>query len=372
MPKAKKKLLPKDFSELVKSGDIAALKSVFDSCGLDARGGYGKQTALAFFGCPDELARWLVGQGADLEARNTYGRTALHEQSGYRWGLIETLIELGADIHTTDTNGDTPLHSAAKAANAEAVRTLLHHGARADALNASSLTPLAHGLQYCSNSQIEPMAAIAEALIAAGTAQKKGLGDLIKRALSGKGGDRAPVTPQLQGFMRRIGEDFEFHRSSFNPDLLDATSAALDRLYVLLDVTPISRRVVHDGRAPIAVRAGRWQDQHQELWSLLVPSHGAASTVQGEVIRIAGRVADEIDRNGGVNWDADYRAMTRAFLAHIDSGSRLSEADRDRAKQLVAELREREGAGGELCELAVRWVELNPAPVSLSAPSYAR
>ena len=120
------------------------------------------------------------------------------------------------------------------------------------------------------------------------------------------------------------------------------------------------------------VRVSRWQDQHQELWEMLVPSRGAASTVQGEVIRIAGKVADEIDRNGGANWDADYRRMTRAFLAHVAAGAPLPETDRERAAHLVAQVRDLDGAGAGLCELAVAWVRLNPNPVSLPAPDYDR
>ena len=68
MPKSKKKQLPKDFEALLDQGDLAALKAVFDSCDVDAHGGYSKRTALAFDACPDALARWLVEQGADLAA----------------------------------------------------------------------------------------------------------------------------------------------------------------------------------------------------------------------------------------------------------------------------------------------------------------
>lgn len=372
MAKAKRKLLPKDFDALLKAGDIAALKAVFDTCDFDARGGYSKHTALAFRDCPGELARWLVEQGADLEARDAYGRTPLHDHAASWQGQIEILIDLGADIQATDKDADTPLHKAAKSANAEAVRTLLGGGARADVHNASNLTPLAAGLQYCSNIQIEPMAVIAELLLAADEPRKKGLGDLVKRAFSSERTDRAPITPQMQGFVRRIGETFEFHRAGFNPDYLEATSAALDRLYVLFEVPPVPGRIMHDGSAPIIARSARWQDQHQELWALLVPSKGPASTVQGEVIRIAGRVADEVDRNGGANWDADYRKMTRAFLAHIGSGSPLPDAERDRAERLVSDMRDREGAGEGLCELAVQWVKFNPTPAPLSPPSYTR
>ncbi len=372
MPKAKKKLLPKDFDTLVKAGDVTALKAVFETCELDARGGYNKQTALAFGDCPDEVARWLVEQGADVEARDTYGRTPLHSRAASWQGRVETLLALGADVHAKDKEGDTPLHKAAKAARVEAVRRLLVHGARADALNDANLTPPAAGLQFCSNVQIEAMAEISALLLQADPPRKTGLGDRIKRAFSGGRGDREPITPQMRDFVRRIGETFEFHRAGFNPDLLEATSAGLDRLYALFDVPPVPRRVLHDGRGPIVARSARWQDQHQELWALLVPSSGPASTVQGEVIRIAGRIADELDRNGGANWDADYRKMARALLAQVGSGEPLPDAERDRAARLVAGATNLEGVGAGLCELAVHWVRLNPEPKPLAPPDYGR
>lgn len=374
MPKAKKKLLPKDFAALLKAGDIVALQAVFETCELDARGGYSKHTALAFGECPAELARWLVGQGADIEARDTYDRTPLHNLAAGRYREVGTLLDLGADVDATDREGDTPLHKAARSANAEAVRALLERGARTDVLNAAGLSPLAAALRYCDNSQIEPMAAIAELLLAADAPPPRptGLGGLVKRVFAGGRGERAPVTPQMRAFVQRIGETFEFHRAGFNPDYVEATSAALDRLYALFAVPPVPRRQTYDGRSPIVAKSARWQDQHQELWALLVPSQGHASTVQGEVIRIAGRVADEVDRNGAANWDADYGKMVRAFLAHIGSGAPLPDADRDRAAQLVAKVREQEGAGAGLCELAVRWVKLNPTPAPLSPPAYTR
>ncbi len=372
MPKAKKKLLPKDFDALLKAGDLDALKAVFSTCELDARGGYGKQTALAFHDCPDDLARWLVEQGADIEAANTYGRTPLHQRAASWRGDIEVLIDLGGDVNARDKSGDTPLHKAAQSASPASVRVLLARGAQADAVNAANLTPLTAGLQHCSNIQIEAMATIAELLLAATPPRKRGLGDRIKGALSGKGGDAGPVTPQMQAFVQRIGENFEFHRAGFNPDYLEATDAALDSLYAQFGVTPVPRRLTHDGATPIIAKSARWQDQHQELWEWLVPSSGAAATVQGEVIRIAGKVADEIDRNGGVNWDADYGKMTHAFLQHVASGAPLSDAERERAARAVAEVRNRDGAGAELCELAVKWVKLNPAPRQLSPPGYSR
>jgi len=372
MAKAKRKTLPKDFDAVLKSGDIAAQQAVFETCELDARGGYAKGTALSLHGCSDDLARWLVGRGADLEAKDTYGRTALHNRASSLFGDVGVFLELGADVHVQDNNGATPLHHAAGFANLDAVCGLLERGARVDVLDGAGMTPLEAGLQRCSNAQIASMAKVAGRLLAAEPPRKHGLGDLFKRALGGKSGGQGSVTPRMQAFVQRIGENFEFHRQGFNPDFLDETSDGLDRLYVLFDVPPAPRRVMHNGSVPIIAKSARWQDQHQELWEMLVPSRGAASTVQGEVIRIAGKVADEVDRNGAANWDADHRKMLRAFLVHMASGAPLPQADRERAAQLAAQIRDLDGAGAGLCELAVAWVRLNPAPVPLPTPDYDR
>ncbi|MDR0480427.1 MAG: hypothetical protein LBG66_00920, partial [Gallionellaceae bacterium] len=83
MAKKKKKTLPKDFKELIEAGDIAALKAVFDDREFDARGGfYKEETALHFWGVPDELVRWLVVQGLDINTQTpTYKMTPLNQQA---------------------------------------------------------------------------------------------------------------------------------------------------------------------------------------------------------------------------------------------------------------------------------------------------
>ncbi len=53
----------------------------------------------------------------------------------------------------------------------------------------------------------------------------------------------------------------------------------------------VAHRIIHDGISPIAVTETEWSKQHQELWDFLVPASGCAKTLQGEVIRITGRVA---------------------------------------------------------------------------------
>jgi len=348
--KGKKKQLPKDFEALLEQRDLEDLKLLFDTYDVNARGGVFKQTALAFHQCPDELARWLVDRGADLAVGDNYGYTPLHSRARHWKGRIEVLLELGADVNHGGKDGGTPLHAAAGSCNVVAAGLLLQHGAHVDALNREGLTPLAYALQRCSNAQIERMAELAELLLAAGARQ----------------------APEMKGLVARIGTNFEFHRSGFNPDAVEATSAALDKLYVLFDAPPVPRRLLHDGKSPIVARGARWEEQYQELWDLLVPSSGPAVTVQGEVIRIAGRICDELERNGAVNWDLGYRKMADAFAVHVASGRPLAEPLLAETRELVAQLKHKNGDPRRLCKFAVNWVAQNPIPVSLPPPDYDR
>lgn len=350
MAKAKKKLLPKDFDEVLKEGDFLKLTSVFEACDVNARGGYPKHTALAFDICTDEFTRWLVANGADLSAADTWGNTPLHTRARSRRGSIRALIELGADVNSGNASIGTPLHAAADSYNVANARLLIEGGAQVDARNKEGFTPLELALQRSTNINLENMASLAELFLARG----------------------ASSTPRMKGFVEEIGKRFEFHRSGFNPEMVDSASAALDRLYEIFEARPVSRRMLHDGKSPIVVKAGAWQDQHQVLWELLVPSAGHAATVQGEVIRISGRIAHELDGNGGVNWDADFRKMADALLEHLQKGNSLSSSDLAAAGDLIASVKRKSGDAGRLAEIAVVWVLQNPIPINLDVPAYTR
>ena len=69
MAKTKRSTLPKDFSVTLEQGDIQKIKNVFDTCDVNAVGGYDKSTALGFDKCPNEIVRWLVTSGADLSKK---------------------------------------------------------------------------------------------------------------------------------------------------------------------------------------------------------------------------------------------------------------------------------------------------------------
>lgn len=355
-----RKTLPKDLTARMDaaeaSGDHVELFHALERCEVDARGGHANGTPLMMRQCTAELARWCVARGTDVNALDDHGRTALHHsvQRRFRNRLTpELLIELGADVHVADKTGLTPIHFAADAKNAEAVETLLRHGADATVLSRSGsgtlpsdggLSPLEYALSRMSNADFVAMVPTVDVLLAAGT----------------------PPTERCRELVRQAAARFEFHRSGFSPEKVDETSAAMESLCERFGVAPPARRVMHDGRAPIVASAGTWRAQFKELWGLLVPSHGAAATVQGEVIRIAGRVDDEVHRNGKANWDADYRAMVDALLAHLHSGDPIGLSNAE-CRALVA----REETDS-LIQLALEWVARNPDPVALPTPTYAR
>jgi len=342
--------LPKDFEELLKKGDLQELKEVFSKCEVDARGGYSKHTALAYDNCPHELAKWLVEQGADLQNKDTYGDTPLHNRSRSIFGNLESLLELGADVQAKGKSGGTPLHAAATSHNVENTRLLLAHGGQTDTLNSSGYTPLEQALRTCSNIDIVKTAELSKIYLNAG----------------------AQITPGMKESVMEIGKKFEFMRDKFNKDSVDEFSNALGELYELFAVEPIATRVLHDGRSAITSSADTWQKQHQDLWELLVPASGAAETIQGEVIRITGKMARELEGNGGINWDGEYKKMADAFTAYIKQGNPLPATELEEAEKIVNEVKRRSGDIARLCELGVKWVIDNPTPLKLSAVEYKR
>lgn len=353
---AKKRVtLPKDFNELLTDGNIDQLKAVYDKCELTAHNGrYSLSTALHFGGVPDELVIWLVEQGLDINTPDYYGATPLYRQTTMGRDTVKLLLELGADIEKSNTYGNTPLHMAAEFFHPKTVALLLEKGANVNPKNDGGQTPLDSVLTVCRGIYIAQTAEIASMLLDAG----------------------AKKTPAMKEKVENIGKDFEFHREGINPDYLEAADKGLAKLYRLFDVKPVAKRITHDGSAPILVKEGTWEEQYEELWSFLIPSSGAAKTVQGEVIRIPGRVRDELDRNGGANWDRDYRKMLQTLPQYLSLGNPLSDQELEESKQVIARIHSKESDDeailDRLCQLAIAWIKQNPEPLSLEVPNYKR
>ncbi len=353
---AKKRVtLPKEFNELLTDGNIDQLKAVYNKCELTAHNGrYSLSTALHFGGVPDELVIWLIEQGLDINIPDYYGATPLYRQAILGRDTVKLLCELGADIEKPNNYGDTPLHMAAEFFHPRTVKFLIDKGANVNAKNDMGRTPLASVLMVCRGIYIAQTAEIASMLLDAG----------------------AKKTSKMKERVEQIGKDFEFHREGINPDYLEAADQGLEKLYALFDVKPVAKRITHDGSEPILVKEGIWEEQYEELWSFLIPSSGAAKTVQGEVIRIPGRVRDELDRNGGANWDRDYRKMLQAMPHYLSLGSSLSDQELEEIKQVIAQIHSKENDDeaclDRLCQLALAWIKQNPKPIDLKEPSYNR
>ena len=355
MAKKKRVTLPKDFNELLTDGNIDQLKAVYDKCELTAHDGrYSLSTALHFGGVPDELVIWLVEEGLDINIPDYYGATPLYRQATMGRETVKLLLELGADIEKTNTYGNTPLHVAAQFFHPKTVALLIEKGANVNPKNDRGQTPLDSVLTVCRGIYIAQTAEIASILLDAG----------------------AKKTSVMKEMVENIGKDFEFHREGINPDYLEAADQGLEKLYALFDVKPVAKRITHDGVSPILVKEGSWEEQYEELWSFLIPSSGAAKTVQGEVIRIPGRVRDELDRNGGVNWDRNYRKMLQAMPHYLSLGTPLSDNDLEETKQLISQIYGKDFNDSlrldRLCQLSLAWIEQNPEPLPLEEPSYKR
>ena len=345
---------------MAKAGDIEMLKAMYNQCELYATydGRYRMNTALHSFYVPDELVRWLVEQGLNVDIENYYGRTPLYEQAGSgRTNKVKLLLELGADIEKADRYGGRPLHSASDFYRTDTVRFLVENGADIHAENDAHRTPLASALLRCHRHDIPKMADIAAILLEAG----------------------GEITLDMIENIKRIGEEFEFHREALNKvdqESLAELETALKKLYSLFDVEPIAKRQMHDGVSPIILPDEAWQKQYETLWDLLVPSSGAAQTVQGEVVRITGRVRDELYRNGGANWDKNYRKMLDALPDYFAAGTSLSKSELAEVKVLTSSIHakgdDEDSVINRLCELSVLWVLANPNPIPLNKPNYDR
>ena len=346
-----RKTLPKDFNEIVASGDVEKIKAALKKCEPNACcNNYYKESALMHPNLPEEVIRWLVTEyGADINYSNLYGRTALSEAAMSKPENIGLLVSLGADVNFQKDDHPTALIYAAMYYRVESVKELLRLGADVHMTGGHSrYNALEEALFRCENADIPQMAEMAQILIDAGI----------------------EMTDDMKKQVTKIGENFEFYRDSFNPDYLDEVDAALQELYQIFDVPPVPMLRKYDGSVPISVKGATWQQQYNELWEILVPGSGKAKFVQGEVIRIAGRLRHEILDNGGMNWDADFFAM-RNHLAVLMAGGEAADGEILRKIKSVSPHVD-EVVLDEIAEAAVNWILANPDPMELGEVGYKR
>ena len=347
---AEKQLPYMKMEELLKTGNIAELKRLFSQCEPNAVN-YSGSNVFALSPMSREFALWAKEQGADINFRDRNGKTPIFEVIR-RDGDVSLMIELGADIEAVSNDGRTPLHAAAARGRKKQCRALLKAGARIDAQTKDfggfgHFTPLEIVL-------FEPDL----------SSTKKY--DMCKFLLD----HGARMTDRSRRFVSAFSETFHRHNSGKKPSkFIQNQAEALEQLCRLFDAEMLQETTFHDGVSPIIVtNVGGFKDNFAELWNFLVPPSGRAQTAQGEVIRIAGRIRDELMRNGGMNWDEDYRKMLYTFREYF----RLTEWDIDEIIETLRDGDVHDVMILRLCYCALHWVEDNPEVRPLLEADYKR
>lgn len=98
-----------------------------------AQDGFTPLQLACFFG-HQEMALWLIEQGADINAaaKNKQGVAPIHATAANgNLTVVEALLKKGAAVNARQEGGFTALHEAANSGNAALARLLLAHGADA-------------------------------------------------------------------------------------------------------------------------------------------------------------------------------------------------------------------------------------------------
>jgi len=366
--------LPKEFSDFCSkhmldwsAESIEECKKMLLPCDPNARdrGGY-KETAL-HKPIPLEIVEWLVERGADVNLANDYGTPLFNHAHMGHYDICKFLIEHGADVNLAAHGERTALFCAVYGRNCDVVRLLLAHGADPCHHTAKwdhCKTPLLDMLSRGSDAWFEDKPDMAEALI---NAQKE------------RGGIPDGEWMQAQEYVSEMGHKFELYKNDWNVEYCRKIGAIMNRFYAIFDVTPAKPVLKHDGKSAIEVDGTlSAMEQHSALWEFLVPVSGKCATVQGEVIRITGRVDRESNANGGANWDAEYQKMLEALPQYFQQGNVLDACEMEEAQSAITQIESSKASLGCqkqidcLKELAVKWIRQNPESISLVSVAYNR
>jgi len=199
--------------------------------------------------------------------------------------------------------------------------------------------------------------AFKEAVAAADTDSLSRVLDSIEVLLDAGSEIDDEVREEFTKFGRRYNRMSEKQRDKYQP--------VMDRLYERIGAERPDVITPHDGHSDIIVPAGKSTNgQFRYLWNYLVPGGGAAATVQGEVIRIVGRLGYEALEMGYVNWDEDFVAMTDFWLETVGA-----------AEDAMAVVKQRKAGEADIDALtaaAVAWVAEHPQPIALGEVPYRR
>lgn len=301
---------------------LAQRKAIVKTYGLRAKGRWGETYWTECMENPGaiglSLAKWLVAQGQSLDAKDGIGRMGLHLAAAQpNVPMVKWLLAQGASVTKRESDGTTALDAAC---------AQLHE----------------------SDASMKDRRRVLALLLAAG----------------------AKPTPAARARVRYVCA--ELLRGNPTKKTVLADVRALCRQFAL----PMPR-LPHDGRRMIEIVGTNADERFDLLWEYLVQPNGNAKTLQGEVVRTAGRIDDELQRNGGENWDDDYRKMARFFVANLRGGEPLNDDEIAAIDRIVAKLdrarpRWNDSALRTLRDAGVAWVARNPKPRKCPRVDYRR
>ena len=172
----------------------------------------------------------------------------------------------------------------------------------------------------------------------------------------------------IQKEITRIGHSHEFYKVNIKDEnLLKEKNANMKRLYEIFDVEPVPEREMVTETSLIKVKATEWEKQYSELWDLLVPGCGRAEFIQGEAIRLVGRLSYEVLDMGCCNWDDDFKKLPEAYLLLISYGKKLDDEEYEDIKSIMKNIKKSDDDDfNYIAEMTVKWILKNPVPVKLS------
>ena len=115
-----------------------------------------------------------------------------------------------------------------------------------------------------------------------------------------------------------------------------------------------------------------WKKEQARLWNALVPADGQAETLQGELVRIVGKLTDQAFRNGNMNWDEDHERMWRFVGHHLDDPATFITQERalirDKIEEIIRDKDAPDLSGDGCCyyiiaEKVVDWCVAHPTPI---------
>jgi len=360
-----RKTLPSDIEEVIASGDVEAVARAVERCEVGAYlRGDAYESRLMHFPASEEITDFLLARGEDINSRDRYERTPIHARVWSRClDQIPLLVARGGDINARDTSDQTALFGVVERFPVADVSRMMSWGADplvvADSRVYGKATLVENVVSWHNFLDAPRALAVIRLLLSVGAPVGEGVSTALRSM------DRMRCTFITHGLPETVSQT-----------VFDEASAALSELCSLFGVEQREAQRAPAVGERLTFDAGATPTQmFSRLWDQLVPDSGQCKTLQGEVIRIAGRVGHEVFDNGGINWDRSFGKLLDQYLRVVASGVPLPPDSLSRAEAAVASLKGRSmshQAVDDITELAVEWVRLNPVLVESDLPDMGR